>query len=858
MWNSVFGTRFLGLFFVVLFQFDIQAQVSPFIHSIWQPSHQEVKMYCNSDDVENLQKCEAFKMISAYSIGDFLEMHKAFGRFISSMSTEPIDAYQSSVIYRYANYLEVTGEKTSALKYYNFLSNRSAKTCIGLYEVLGRLGSMGLENNEEVIARYTEKLEEEMSCLSHNDKAIVLLKLVNYLDENEAYTLIKKFTYLLDRINDSGLKCKFLSDLYYRLQFKNDAEAENIFTDYTKCFEVLIEPRDSFIIIPPLKNKALKDGDYTAALHMAQRLVELQYGKFTTVNELLDKYKKSNLHSFRSITEYAQTKLFQTRLGLGVKPVQEAYFLYNGIYEFDLSRRLEKIRKFSSSGVGQATPNFQNLLIVGNYLYGKTGEERYLAESISILDGYAGAGTYFWVLARERMRKDPAFAAALTALLEQEAALSAAPEDQPLAELFAQDQQFRHQRQAFREDYADFYEALHTSYQLDLPDLREALGRDSSAAVCFYATELILYRFFISQDTTELTILDRDLEEVRTLTRQLKTTAGAPRQDQAALAERSHRLYGLLFQGLDSLLTPGLHIVASDELIDIPFAGLRISAQEEEPRYLGTEHALSRQFSLGSMMILATQQRTPRYAVPLALAPTFAGELLTASALREAGFALSPLLYNQEEVRNIQNHGQGAYYFGKDATLEAFQRNAPDYGILHFASHAISSQLDGVRSRVFLLDGDGDPQPLFASDLAKTTLNAELVVLSACETGGGGRNTVEGRVGLTKAFLGAGARAVVASSWAVDDYATADIMDAFYAAVAKGIAPHEALRQARISYLTAHPGAPLANWAAFEAYGGMVAPAWELQGQHNWWLWGGGMAALFGLGLGTAALRRAA
>jgi len=258
------------------------------------------------------------------------------------------------------------------------------------------------------------------------------------------------------------------------------------------------------------------------------------------------------------------------------------------------------------------------------------------------------------------------------------------------------------------------------------------------------------------------------------------------------------------------------------------------------------------------MRALAKQVRTPRHPQPLALAPAFAGELLAASELRQAGFALHPLLYNEEEVRKLEARGAGKYLYGKEATIDRYRRAAADYGIIHLASHAISSELDGVRSRIYLLNNAGEPQALYAAELENTTLETELVVLSACDTGGGGRNALEGRVGLTKAYLGAGARAVVASSWAVDDYATAEMMDAFYAATASGQAPDEALRRARTDYLAQHPEAPVANWAAFEAYGGMVAPQWNQAAERNWWLWGGGLAALFGVGLGAASLRRAA
>ncbi|MEL7162890.1 MAG: CHAT domain-containing protein [Bacteroidota bacterium] len=187
---------------------------------------------------------------------------------------------------------------------------------------------------------------------------------------------------------------------------------------------------------------------------------------------------------------------------------------------------------------------------------------------------------------------------------------------------------------------------------------------------------------------------------------------------------------------------------------------------------------------------------------------------------------IPPLFYNKVELESLKAMGPGYYLFDHEAVIDKFRSNATKHSIIHFATHAISSTVDGLNSRIYLNDGNGEPAYITADDIGRQTLNADLVTLSACETGGGSQNILEGTIGLTKAFLAAGARSVVASNWAVDDFATAELMQYFYAALRQGKTPDRALQDARREYLTKHPDAHPAKWAAFEAYGGMVAPQW--------------------------------
>ncbi len=150
------------------------------------------------------------------------------------------------------------------------------------------------------------------------------------------------------------------------------------------------------------------------------------------------------------------------------------------------------------------------------------------------------------------------------------------------------------------------------------------------------------------------------------------------------------------------------------------------------------------------------------------------------------------------------------------------------YQILHFATHGFlndrTPELSGLV--LSLYDEGGVPQDGFLRlhDIYNLELNADLVVLSACRTALGKQIPGEGLIGLTRGFMYAGARRVVASLWRVDDDATAELMERFYRAMlADGLPPAAALRAAQIEMLrgeaTREEWRQPFYWAAFVLQG---------------------------------------
>lgn len=167
---------------------------------------------------------------------------------------------------------------------------------------------------------------------------------------------------------------------------------------------------------------------------------------------------------------------------------------------------------------------------------------------------------------------------------------------------------------------------------------------------------------------------------------------------------------------------------------------------------------------------------------------------------------LERLPFSDREVRKIlslfPDNDETFTAFGFDAnrgTLDAMDR----FQILHFATHHIAGGgPDSTGLVLSLFDESGRPQHGFltAPEIYSMNLPAELVVLSACGTGLGDDVRGEGPVGLTRAFLHAGARRVVVSLWSVNDESTAELMHRFYRGMLEdNLKPAEALQKAQAS-----------------------------------------------------------
>ena len=179
------------------------------------------------------------------------------------------------------------------------------------------------------------------------------------------------------------------------------------------------------------------------------------------------------------------------------------------------------------------------------------------------------------------------------------------------------------------------------------------------------------------------------------------------------------------------------------------------------------------------------------------------------------------------EITNIEKHftpAERQVYTRVEATAPAYLGSKPEqFSYIHFVAHGTASRLSPLDSAVILSksSAEQDSFKLYARDIIHRPLHAELVTISTCYGAGSRAYTGEGLVGLSWAFLRAGAHNVISALWEVSDASTPRLMDQLYDELKKGRSPEAALRSAKLSLL--HSEGVFRKpfyWAPFQLYTG--------------------------------------
>jgi CHAT domain-containing protein/Tfp pilus assembly protein PilF len=196
-------------------------------------------------------------------------------------------------------------------------------------------------------------------------------------------------------------------------------------------------------------------------------------------------------------------------------------------------------------------------------------------------------------------------------------------------------------------------------------------------------------------------------------------------------------------------------------------------------------------------------------------------------SVARGGFRFEPLPKSRIEVTEIAAlySPKTAVYLGRDATEERAKTVSRDVPLIHFACHAVTNNRFPLDSALVLTipkeSRPGQDNGLLQAweVFESVRIDADLVTLSACESGLGKEMAGEGLIGLTRAFQYAGARSVLASLWKVDDKATAELMTRFYGYLKAGKTKDEALRLAEIDLIRSAEFSQPKHWAAFQLSG---------------------------------------
>ncbi len=190
------------------------------------------------------------------------------------------------------------------------------------------------------------------------------------------------------------------------------------------------------------------------------------------------------------------------------------------------------------------------------------------------------------------------------------------------------------------------------------------------------------------------------------------------------------------------------------------------------------------------------------------------------------GAQFDELRYSEWEVKSIielfaemaGDRTSRAYFHG-DATEDVFKAEVKDFRVIHIATHSFINeerpQLSGVVFAQDVSPNTGEDGVLYAGETYNLELNADLVVLSSCESGVGKLIRGEGMMALSRGFLYSGARNIIFSLWKIPDRHTSELMVEFYRQMLSGYSYAESLRRAKLSLIENPATARPRSWASF-------------------------------------------
>lgn len=382
----------------------------------------------------------------------------------------------------------------------------------------------------------------------------------------------------------------------------------------------------------------------------------------------------------------------------------------------------------------------------------------------------------------------------------------------------------------FEQEYPDYFSLKYNGNPIGIELIQKEMLQQDQAFLEYFVGSDNIFAFIITPTEYKVHKIANNFSLVDTVIALRKSvTEWRPRDSTTQTNTETYNrtasfLYDKLLRPIENDLPKKLVIVPGGILGYLPFEALltkKVNTETEmyDYPYLIKEKQVSYSYSAALLNEMLKNKNTGSEV--LAFAPKFG---VPQDSLPFSLPYLKGLNHNEEEVSTIQKSLGGRVFKGKEATLQNFVEIAPLYKILHLATHGkASTQSNDFSYLAFTYKLDTlDNELLYAADLYNMELRADMVVLSACETGIGKLQQGEGIISLARGFSYAGAKSIVTTLWSVDDKSSLKIMANFYRNLENGYRKDDALRQAKLDFVKsnknrAHP----LFWAAYVPIGNM-------------------------------------
>lgn len=394
-------------------------------------------------------------------------------------------------------------------------------------------------------------------------------------------------------------------------------------------------------------------------------------------------------------------------------------------------------------------------------------------------------------------------------------------------------------------EYPEYFKLKYDIQPVSVDSLQKVLPPNHTLLE-YFVGDSSLFIFLVQPDRYEVQEVkntDKLEEWVRNFRTAINTTLekkdkpdGYEDEMAKALAHYGSMLYDKLLAPVKEHLTDTLIIIPDGVLNYLPFEALLTRPVPDSMIYNFNDYPylldtffISYCYSATLLKEMQEKRHKRKPATPLVAFAPYCATSAEKDAVRTdtsgntstTKGSLETLLHSGSEVEEIQQKWGGHIFLGVAATKKAFQEVAEDARILHLSTHAEANNEQGEYSSLYFYFGLDSV--LYVKDLYNLQVNADMVVLSACETGLGELQRGEGVISLARAFAYAGAKSVITSLWKVNDERTKQLMVGFYERLLIGDAKQSALCKAKKEYLknAGEEGAHPYYWAGFIGIGDM-------------------------------------
>ncbi|WP_143473651.1 CHAT domain-containing protein [Flavilitoribacter nigricans] len=388
------------------------------------------------------------------------------------------------------------------------------------------------------------------------------------------------------------------------------------------------------------------------------------------------------------------------------------------------------------------------------------------------------------------------------------------------SQLYDLRQKYELLKQRFERDFPDYFQLKYNFAIATVEDVQKELLASDQALLEYFVGDSSIFIFVIREDGFQMVEVKKNFpltDWVNQLTRNISVPENFAYEN---YLEPAYQLYEKLIAPVADLLPERVVIIPDGVLGYLPFEALLTSPENlfnpAAAPYLINKHEISYNYS--ATLLKEMQQKKIRQLPTkdiLAMAPFSDQDTIRIANLDQDNWInqkrdelLSPLPFSGIELDSLSEIFPTDAFHGSEATEERFAERAGEYRILHLATHGRADARSGDYSYLAFtpIPDSLENELLYVRDLYNLQLNADLVVLSACETGIGELQNGEGIISLARAFAYAGTKSIATTLWRINDKSTQEVMVSFYHYLKAGLRKDSALRKAKLDFLQKYGG----------------------------------------------------